>query len=97
MISAESVLPSASLKTKRLPDPAIWPWAAVAESKPQAEMTIKHEERGLIFGIRSAPYRAGSLPPQLLFLKKKRNFWVTTFDCFTPYGNYKEANKSTIS
>src|SRR5258708_6534638 len=47
MISAESVLPSASLKTKRLPDPAIWPWAAVAESKPQAAMTIKHEEKAV--------------------------------------------------
>src|SRR5437016_165874 len=62
--STESVLPSASLKTNRLADVTIWPWAAVAENKPQMEITIRYEARGVFFGMESAVYRAGSLPAQ---------------------------------
>ena len=57
--SAESVLPSASLKTNRdFADATAWPWAAVEKSKPQAQMRVKWGVRGLVFGIKSATYRA---------------------------------------
>src|SRR6266404_4151973 len=54
--STESVLPSASLKTNRdFADPASWPWAAVARSKPQAQKRVKQGVRGPVFGIKERP------------------------------------------
>jgi hypothetical protein len=56
-------------------DSESWPWAAVAKSKPQAEIAIKQGARGLVFGIKSATYRAGSLPVQPIFMKKSEIFY----------------------
>src|SRR5437870_10763181 len=81
--SAESVFPSASLKMNRdLPDSTSWPWAAVAKSKPPAEIAIKQGARGLVFGIKCAFYRAGSLPPQPVFSKKPKFFAGQNRDLF---------------
>src|SRR5437879_5518382 len=67
-ISAESVFPSASLKMNRdLADSTIWPWAAVAAKRAKLAIGKKRGFRELVFGIRSAIYRAELLPPQPIF------------------------------
>src|ERR1700730_3190616 len=74
--SAESVFPSASLKMNRdFADSATWPWAALANSKPEAEIAMKRGVRGLVFGIKSATYQADRLPPQPIFDAFSNFFW----------------------
>src|SRR4051794_38086692 len=58
---------------KRLADSTVWPWAAVATSKPHPQMKGTYEARGF-FRIKSAVYRAGRLPAQPFFAKKSRFF-----------------------
>src|ERR1700736_603516 len=66
--SAESVFPSASLKINRdFADATSWPGAAVAKRTLHAEIAMKQGARGLVFGIKSATYRAESLPAQPIF------------------------------
>src|SRR5947209_8821559 len=74
MISAESVLPSASLKVKRLGDSTVCPCATLALNKPQAQIRGRYEERGVFFGIKSAVYRAESLPTQPVFAENSTFF-----------------------
>src|SRR3979411_1135616 len=75
-ISAESVFPSASLKMNRdFADSTSWPWAAVAKSKLHAEIAMKQGARGVVFGIKSATYRAESLPAQPVFDEFFKFFW----------------------
>src|SRR5256885_15288778 len=77
--SAESVFPSASLKMNRdFADSTSWPWAAVAKSKPHAQIAMKQGARGVIFGIKSATYQADRLPSQPVFYVFRsffRRYW----------------------